>query len=232
MRRVKKGGDRVLIVTTLLIVVLAAFLAFSIAFNLGSAGNKGSQAVAAQTALPYIGSLKNISYGYLYQAGGKKQIGVVPTELVRSVYVNASASGNAVYVDVSYAGDFSFNVYNMTSYLSNTINFYYIIFYNSTGEVYTLGNGNAPHFFIENSTPTFYTPDNESLEHVMAFKMELLPASNVSGVWHFCAGFFGSYKNNTNWSTYFYNFSANRADFYNQSMFNIVSANCPAVNVT
>lgn len=232
MRRVKKSQDRVLVGTTLLIIVLAAFLALSIAFNIRSVGNKGPAAAAPQAVLPYIGSLKNISYGYLYQAGGKKQIGVVPTEVVKSVYVNASESGAAVNIDVSYAGDFSFSVYNMTRYLNSTINFYYIGFYNGTGGMHTLGNGNASRFFTENSMPAFYTPSNESPEHTIAFKLELLPTSNASGVWHFCAGFFGSYKNNTSWPAYFYNLSANRTDFYNQSMFNIISGYCPAVNVT
>lgn len=234
MKRVKKSRDNTFVGVTLLIVLLAAFLVFSMAFHTWHVGNNVVGTAPVQTVLPYIGSLKNISYGYLYQVGSKKQIGVVPTDLVKAIYINASVNGADVYVYSYYTGDFSFDLYNMTKYLNDTVNFYYVGFYNSTGSMnmYTVGNGNATRFFIENGTPAIYTPPNRSPDQILAFKIKLVPTTNAFGTWHFCAGFFGSYKNNTNWSAYFYNFSANKADFYNQSMVNIVSENCPAVNVT
>jgi hypothetical protein len=235
-RRAKK--DYTFVGVTLLVVLLALVLVLSILLNLRdlNAGTAGNSGIAPSVVRPYIYSLKNISYGYLSNFNGGPG-GMVPVVSISGI--NISASSNAVYagqnpgmyINVVYSGTFAFQSYNVTRYLQNVINFYYVGFYRDNGSMYVIGNGNSGRYFREDGTPLIYTPENESGSHYMALRMQVNATGNATGIWNFCAGFFGSYKNDSSWGKFFYNLSGTRTNFTNTSMINIVSGNCKKVEV-
>lgn len=225
---------------TLLVILLVLVLLLSVLMNLRNLnlGAGGGSAISPVSSFsrPHIYSLKNISYGFSSNSDGSPA-GIVPIISINRIGINASPDivypeqNPDVHINVIYSGTFAFESYNVTEYLKNTINFYYVGFYMGNGSIYIIGNGDAGRYFIENGTPLIYTPENENSTHYMALRMQVNATDNATGIWNFCAGFFGSYKNDSSWNRSFYNLSDKRTNFTNTSMVNLVSGDCKQVDV-
>ncbi|MEM3841224.1 MAG: hypothetical protein QXN59_00820 [Candidatus Micrarchaeaceae archaeon] len=219
------------IIIMLLIILAAAYLSYS-------SSSHASTAVPKFEFTQYS-RLKNLTYVDLYSFSTNKLVSQIPVVKVSSINVtlnrSSAAPGNRVHVGVIYNGTFNFNNYNVSAFLSNTINIYYYGFYpNGSDYMYVLGSEpNSTKYFKDTSDSQIVTPAGSSPSQELELVLNITPTANATGkVWYICGGVYITFKNESNWPTQFSSLTYSRSDVSNSTTLNMVSRKCSSMEVT
>ncbi len=205
--------------------------------QVNSSGAGGSTASASN--ISYVARIKNLTSESLFYKNNMTLIGNVVISRIYNVSVSAAPvvvqPGSILYVNVSYYGDFGFDVYNSTPYLNATREVHYFGFYQQgTNNMLVYENRpNVSNYFelLYNRT-VIGTPKGYNNTKYLSIDFQVVPTQNASGKsWEMCGGVFMSYSNNTNWGTEFNNLTFNRENSSNFTVFNMISGKCALVKV-
>ncbi len=187
----------------------------------------------------YIAKIKNLTSESLYYQNNMTLFENVTISKINSVnvsaYPGAVQPGSTLYVNVTYTGEFGFDLYNSSPYLNATREVHYFGFYQQGTDkmlVYENKANVSSYFQLLYNKTVIGTPRGYNDTKYLSIDFQVVPMQNASGKsWYFCGGAFMSYANNTNWGNEFNNLTFNMKDASNATVFNIISSRCTLVKV-